>query len=124
VFPCGKITVLDILSEDDPQKPVLEKYIEDYTAFTDGEPISTFGGHAWDGLMMAMEALGSLNEGMTLEEQRPAVRDYLENNIKDWPGISGVFTFSANDHNGLTKESLVFVKVVNGEWAAFPESEW
>lgn len=124
VFPCGKITVLDILPEDDPQKPVLEKYIEDYTAFTGGEPVSTFGGHAWDGLEMAIDALGSLNEGMTLAEQRVAVRDYLENNIKDWPGISGVFTFSPTDHNGLTKESLVFVKVVDGKWVAFPESEW
>ena len=124
VFPCGKVTVIDQLADSDPQKAVLQQYIDDYTAFTDGEPISTFGGHAWDGVWMAVDALESLKNGLSLEEQRAAVRDYLENNIKDWPGISGTFTFSATDHNGLTKDSLLFVKVENGKWVAFPESEW
>ncbi|MFN2270755.1 MAG: ABC transporter substrate-binding protein [Anaerolineae bacterium] len=123
VFPCGKVTVIDQLSDDDPQKAVLQQYIDDYTAFT-GKSVSTFGGHAWDGVWMAIDALESLKDGLSLEEQRAGVRDYLENNIKDWPGISGVFTFSAADHNGLTKDSLLFVKVEDGKWVAFPESEW
>jgi len=124
VFPCGKVTVIDKVPEGDPQRAVLAKYIKDYTAFTGGEPISTFGGHGWDGLMMSWQALSSLKEGMTLKEQRTAVRDYLENNIKNWPGISGTFIFSPTDHNGLTKDSLLFVKVVNGQWTMFPQSEW
>jgi branched-chain amino acid transport system substrate-binding protein len=124
VFPCGKITVLSEVADDDLQKPVLEQYIADYTDFTDGEPISTFGGHGWDAVMMAVDALGSLENGMGLAEQRAAVRDYLETEIIEWPGISGTFTFSASDHNGLTKDSLLFVKVVDGQWAAFPESDW
>jgi branched-chain amino acid transport system substrate-binding protein len=124
MFPCGKITVIDQVSDDDPQKPVLQQYIDDYTAFTGGEPISTFGGHAWDAVWMALDALKSLKDGLSLQEQRVAVRDYLENNIKGWPGISGTFTFSAADHNGLTKDSLLFVTVKDGKWVAFPESEW
>jgi branched-chain amino acid transport system substrate-binding protein len=124
VFPCGKITVLDEVSDSDPQKPVLQEYIDDYTAYTEGEPVSTFGGHAWDAVHMAVDALESLEDGLSLAEQRAAVRDYLENSIKDWPGISGTFTFSASDHNGLTKDSLLFVTVEGGKWVAFPESEW
>lgn len=124
VFPCGKVTVIDQVPDSDPQKAVLQQYITDYTAFTDGQPISTFGGHAWDALQMAIKALGSLKNGLTLEEQRAAVRDYLENNIQNWPGIGGVFTMSPTDHNGLTKESLLFVRVENGQWVAFPESKW
>ncbi len=124
VFPCGKVTVIDQISDDDPQKAVLQQYIDDYIAFTGGEPISTFGGHGWDAVWMAIDALKSLKDGLSLQEQRAAVRDYLENNIKDWPGISGTFTFSAADHNGLTKDSLLFVTVKDGKWVAFPESEW
>jgi len=124
VFPCGKVTVIDQLAGDDPQKAVLQKYIDDYTAFTNGEPISTFGGHAWDGLEMIVAALGSLKDGMSLAEARAAVRDYLETKIVKWPGISGVFTMSAADHNGLTKDSLLFVKVESGKWVAFPEKDW
>jgi branched-chain amino acid transport system substrate-binding protein len=124
VFPCGKITVLDQLAADDPQKSVLGQYITDYTKFTNGEAISTFGGHAWDALEMIVDALGSLKDGMSLQDQRAAVRDYLETKIVNWPGISGVFTFSPTDHNGLTKDSLLFVQVKNGEWAAFPQADW
>jgi branched-chain amino acid transport system substrate-binding protein len=124
VFPCGKVTVIDEVSDSDPQKPVLQQYIDDYTEFTGGEPISTFGGHAWDAVHMAVDALESLKDGLSLAEQRAAVRDYLENNIKDWPGISGTFTFSVSDHNGLTKDSLLFVTVEGGKWVAFPQSEW
>jgi len=124
VFPCGKITVLDQLSESDPQKTVLQKYISDYKAFTNGEQISTFGGHTWDGISMIIAALGSLNGSMTLVDQRAAVREYLETKIVNWPGIDGVFTFSPTDHNGLTKDALLFVKVQNGKWVAFPQTDW
>ncbi|MBN2083962.1 MAG: ABC transporter substrate-binding protein [Anaerolineales bacterium] len=124
VFPCGKVTVLDQLADTDPQKAVLAKYIADYTAHTSGEAISTFGGHAWDALEMVVDALGSLKNGMSLEDQRIAVRDYLENDIVNWPGISGTFTMSPADHNGLTKDSLLFVKVEAGQWVAFPETDW
>jgi branched-chain amino acid transport system substrate-binding protein len=124
VFPCGKVTVIDQVADSDPQKAVLQEYIDDYTTFTGGDPISTFGGHAWDGVHMAIDALESLEDGLSLAEQRAAVRDYLESNIKDWPGISGTFTFTAADHNGLDKDSLLFVKVEGGKWVAFPQSEW
>ena len=124
VFPCGKVTVIDEVSASDPQKAVLQQYIDDYTEFTGGEPISTFGGHSWDAVHMAVDALGSLEDGLSLAEQRAAVRDYLESNITDWPGISGTFTFTASDHNGLAKDSLLFVTVEGGKWVAFPESEW
>jgi branched-chain amino acid transport system substrate-binding protein len=124
MFPCGKITVLDQIPDSDPQKAVLQKYVTDYTAFTNGEAISTFGGHAWDGLEMVVSALGSLNNGMALADQRTAVRNYLETQIVNWPGISGVFNMSPTNHNGLTKDSLLFVKVENGTWVSFPQSDW
>jgi ABC-type branched-subunit amino acid transport system substrate-binding protein len=103
---------------------VLQKYNADYTAFTNGEPIDTFGGHAWDGIMWAIEGLESLDDGMGLAERRAGVRDYIENNIKDWPGTGGVFTITADDHLGLTYEALTFVKVENGTWVYFPPEQW
>ncbi len=124
VFPCGRLMVADLLPDDDPQKPVLQQYIADYTAFTNGEPISTFGGHAWDALMWAVEGLSSLEDGMTLAEQRAAIRDYIEGNITNWPGTGGVFNITPDDHLGLTYEALTFVKVENGTWVYFPPDQW
>ena len=120
VFPCGRLMIADLLPDSDPQKAVLLKYAADYTAFTDGEAIDTFGGHAWDAMMWAIEGLESLNDGLSPAERRAGVRDYIENNIKNWPGTGGVFNISADDHLGLTYDDLTFVKVTNGTWAYFP----
>ncbi|MCP4531223.1 MAG: ABC transporter substrate-binding protein, partial [Delftia sp.] len=98
VFPCGRLMIADLLPDSDPQKAVLLKYIEDYTAFTGGEPISTFGGHGWDAVMWAIEGLESLNAGLSPAERRSGVRDYVEGNIKDWPGTGGVFNITPDDH--------------------------
>jgi branched-chain amino acid transport system substrate-binding protein len=124
VFPCGKVAVAARLSDDDPQKAVLQKYLSDYAAFTGGESADAFGGHGWDALKMIVGALQGLKNGMSLRDRRAAVRDYLETRIVDWPGISGTFTMSPTDHNGLTKESLLVVIVRDGKLVSFPESDW
>jgi branched-chain amino acid transport system substrate-binding protein len=124
VFPCGRLMIADLLPDDDPQKAVVKKYATDYTAFTNGEAIDTFGGHAWDAIMWAVEGLQSLDEGLDLAARRAGVRDYIEDNIKSWPGTGGVFTITPTDHLGLTYEALTFVKVVDGTWAYFPPEDW
>jgi branched-chain amino acid transport system substrate-binding protein len=123
-LPCGALLVAEGLPEDDPQKDLLLTYIDDYTEFTDGEPISTFGGHAYDALLWAGEALGSLDSGMSLAERRAAIRDYIETEIKDWPGTGGVFNVTPEDHLGLEYTGLTFVKVENGDYVYFPPEEW
>lgn len=123
-LPCGAILVADGLPEDDPQKELLLQYIEDYTEFTDGEPISTFGGHGYDAMLWAIEALESLPAGMTLQERRAAIRDYVETEIRDWPGTGGVFNVTPEDHLGLDYTGLTFVRIENGEYTYYPPEEW
>jgi len=123
VSPCGKVMVVDTLPSSDPQKQVLAKYVDDYTAFAN-QPVSTFGGHAWDALMLAVNALATLPDGLDLAAQRAAVRDALENKVKNWPAISGVYNLSADDHFSLAYTSLTFVKVENGKWVYYPPEAW
>jgi branched-chain amino acid transport system substrate-binding protein len=122
-LPCSAVIIAEDLASDHPQKAVFMHYKTLYTDYT-GEPVSTFGGHGWDGLMWVLDALKSLPDGLTLEEQRAAMRDYLENNIKDWPGTAGVFTLSPTDHYGLTAESFTWFKVEGGTWVPFPKEQW
>ena len=42
-------------------------------------------------------------------------RDAIEQ-TSGWPGISGVFTMTPEDHSGLTKEALMMVTVDTGQW--------
>ena len=43
------------------------------------------------------------------------IRDELEK-IKNFVGVSGVFNMSPEDHNGLTPEAFVMVKISNGQF--------
>jgi branched-chain amino acid transport system substrate-binding protein len=123
VSPCGKVMVAETLPDDDPQKDLLLQYAADYTEFT-GKPVNTFGGHGWDAIMLAVNAVASLPDGLSLDEQRAQARDSLEGGVQDWPGISGVYNLSPDDHFSLGYTSLTFVKVEGGEWVYFPSEDW
>lgn len=108
VAPLGRLVVAGQLPEDDPQRAVINQFIEDYTAEY-GEPPSTFAGHAYDGWKLAVDALSEAGA------DPQAIRDHLEQ-VTDFVGISGVFTMTPEDHSGLTKDALVLVTVKDGEW--------
>lgn len=107
--PLGACNVAEILPDDHPQKQVTMGYLKAYSAKYN-EPLSSFGGHAWDSLSMVEQALGAV------ACDKAKIRDYLEN-MKGFVGQHGVFNFSAKDHNGLTKEAFEMVVVKNGDWA-------
>jgi branched-chain amino acid transport system substrate-binding protein len=107
--PLGACNIAPLLPEDHPQKAVTMQYTKDYTAKYN-EPLSSFGGHAWDAIQLVADALKAVGA------DKAKIRDYLENK-KNFVGQHGVFNFSADDHNGLTKESFQMVVVKNGDWA-------
>ncbi|WP_022669675.1 ABC transporter substrate-binding protein [Hippea alviniae] len=107
ILPAGKLLVAEQLPKTDPQRAVLLKYKEEYEK-TFG-PVSTFGGHAYDAFMMLVKVI---KEGA----QTPAqIRDSLEK-IKNFVGITGVFTYSKDDHAGLDPSDFCIVKIENGSW--------
>jgi branched-chain amino acid transport system substrate-binding protein len=75
------------------------------------EPLSSFGGHAWDALHLVASALKAVGC------DRAKIRDYLENNTSGFVGQHGVFKYSPNDHIGLDKDAFLMVVVKNGDWA-------
>ncbi len=109
IAPLGRIVVWDKLPDKHPQKALLKKYTQDYEAKFKSEP-GTFGGHAYDAFMMVVEALRKVGP------DRKKVRDYIENNIKNWPGTAGIFNMSSKDHCGLDKDSFEMVIVKDGDW--------
>jgi branched-chain amino acid transport system substrate-binding protein len=106
--PLGRMLVADQLKADDPQKPVVTKFIADFKAKYNVAP-STFAGHAYDGYMIAIEALKKAGTDAN------KLRDAIEATTKR-PGVSGVFSMTATDHSGLTKDALVLVTVENKAW--------
>jgi len=108
IFPTGKLLVAKEIPKSDPQKRVLLKYASDYQkAF--GKPANTFGGHAYDAFALALRGAAGVGS------DRRRIRDAVEK-TKGFVGISGVFNFSPNEHNGLTKDAFALVVIKNGKW--------
>ena len=109
LFPCGRLLAIDVLPDDHPQKAVLAKYKKDYEGKYN-EPVSTFGGHAYDALMIVVKAIE--NAGST---DREKVRDAIES-MKGFVGTGGTFNFSAEDHNGLDLGAFEMLTVKDGKF--------
>jgi branched-chain amino acid transport system substrate-binding protein len=110
IFPAGRLLVAEQLSDDDQQKEKLLNYKKDYESAFNGTP-STFGGHAWDAFYLLLEAIEKA-DGTDPEK----IRDALEKHTDGFVGISGVFHINEKDHNGLSKDSLIMVKIQDGGW--------
>ena len=111
IFPAGHLLVADTLPAKDPQKAVLEGYKKQYEAKYK-EDVSTFGGHAYDALMILVKAIE------TAGTDKEKVRDAIEN-MKGFVGTGGVFNFSATDHNGLDKDAFEMLTVKDGKFAVY-----
>ncbi|MFO1293053.1 MAG: ABC transporter substrate-binding protein [Rubrivivax sp.] len=109
-LPAAALLVADILPANDPQKAVVTRYTQDYTARYKSD-VSTFGGHAYDGLMLyvnAVKAAGSTDKAK--------VRDALEA-TKGYVGTGGVVNMSAADHMGLDLSAFRMLEVKGGNWS-------
>ena len=109
-LPAAALLVADKLPANDPQKPVVTEYRKAYNERFK-EDVSTFGGHAYDGLMLAVEAFK--RAGST---DKAKVRDAIEA-TKGYVGTGGKVTMSPTDHMGLDLSAFRMLEIKNGDWA-------
>ncbi len=109
VIPTGKLLFPSQIAEDDVQFDVISSFYNEYHEKFNSEP-TNFGSYGHDNLMLVVEALKA---GKT---DRESIREFLENDIVDWTGATGVFNFTAKDHNGLQADSMVIATVKDGKW--------
>ena len=114
VFPCGRLLVAEILPADHPQKKVLMAYKTDYEARYK-EDASTFGGHAYDAILILTEAIKKA--GVADSEK---VRAAIEGS-QGIVGTAGVFSFSSQDHNGLKIDAFEMLTVKDGKFAIYKD---
>jgi branched-chain amino acid transport system substrate-binding protein len=108
-LPASALLVADKLPDNDPQKPVVEGYANAFKTKWKTD-VSTFGGHAYDGLMMAVDAFKRV--GST---DKAKVRDAIEA-TKGFIGTGGVVNMSATDHMGLDLSAFKMLEIKGGDW--------
>ena len=109
-LPAAALLVADKLPASDPQKAVAVAYTKAFSEKWKTD-VSTFGGHAYDGLMLAVDAIK--RAGGT---DKAKVRDAIEA-TKGYVGTGGVVNMSATDHMGLDLSSFRMLEVKNGDWS-------
>jgi branched-chain amino acid transport system substrate-binding protein len=109
-LPAAALLVPELLAANDPQKPIVTAYKRDYEGRFKSD-VSTFGGHAYDGLLLVVNAIK--RAGST---DKAKVRDALEA-TQGYVGTAGVVNMSPSDHMGLDLSAFVMLEVKNGTWS-------
>lgn len=108
-LPAAALLVASKLPANDPQKAVAEGYAKAFETKWKTD-VSSFGGHAYDGLMLAVDAIK--RAGGT---DKAKVRDALEA-TKGFIGTGGKVNMSATDHMGLDLSAFLMLEIKNNEW--------
>ncbi|MBR9972979.1 ABC transporter substrate-binding protein, partial [Magnetospirillum sulfuroxidans] len=108
-LPAAGLVIADQLAATDPQKPVVTTFKSEYEAAFKAE-VSTFAGHAYDGLQIALAAI--LRAGSS---DKAKIRDEIEK-TSGYVGTGGIVSMSPTDHMGLNLSAFHMVEIVKGDW--------
>jgi len=108
-LPAAALIVAKQLPASDPQKAVVTAYDKAYRDRYK-EDVSTFGGHAYDALMILADAIkraGGID--------RAKVRDAIER-THNYMGTAGLVNLSPADHLGLELTAFRMLEIRDGDW--------
>jgi branched-chain amino acid transport system substrate-binding protein len=108
-LPAAALLIADKLPDSDPQRPVVVSYTKAFGDYAK-QPVSTFGGHAYDGLNILIEAIKRANS-----TDGEKVRDEIEK-TKGFIGTGGVVNMSPTDHLGLDLSAFRMLEINKGDW--------
>lgn len=108
-LPAAALLVADHLPDSDPLKKIALDYKRRFEKET-GQPVSTFGGHALDALLMTVEAMKRAGSA-----DKAKVRDEIEK-TRGFIGTGGVVNMSPTDHLGLDLSSFRMIEIRDGDW--------
>lgn len=108
-MPSPALLVAETLPSNDPQRKISVDYKNAYETKY-GSSVSTFGGYSYDALMLALDAVK--RAGST---DREKIRQALEQ-TQGFTGVTGIFTMSPSNHNGLTPQAFKMVEIRDGKF--------
>lgn len=108
VFPAGRLLVPDSITNPE-QKKVTQEFIDLYKA-TYNEMPNTFAGYAFEAITLLVAAIEKAKS-----TEATAIQAAL-NSTKGFVGPDGIYNYSETDHDGLTADQMIIVKIENGKW--------
>ncbi|MHB2017889.1 MAG: ABC transporter substrate-binding protein [Candidatus Xenobia bacterium] len=112
VFPASPLMVSSFLPDSNVQKPALLDYEKGFQQRFH-EAASPYGGRARDAFLLLREAL------LQVGPDRGKIRAFIEER-RNWIGVTGVYSFSPADHNGLSQQAFRLIRIEQGKWTLVP----
>ena len=109
-FAAGKPVVPDQLDKADPIRPIILDFDKRMQARY-GKGIDQIAGHAHDATWLVYDALKRCQGQVT----RARFRDALEA-TRGFKACHGIYNYSPVDHDGLSKEDMVFIRIEGGKF--------
>ena len=108
VFPAGPLLVPSSIT-DAKQKKVIDDFIAAYKAKYNASP-NPFAGYAYEAIAILTDAIGRAKstDGKAIQAALNATQGFV--------GPDGVYNYSATNHDGLTSDDLIMVKIQGGTW--------
>ena len=104
------ILVANLLKDSNPIKKMTLGYVHNYETKYD-EPVSTFGGYAYDALGLIVEAMKTAKS-----TNKTKVRNALEK-TSGFAGVNGIFDMSKKDHLGIDIDTgIKILAIEKGDW--------
>lgn len=109
-LPGTALLIADILDADDPQYEIVWAYKSGFEEEF-GQPVSTFGGYAYDALRILVDAMerAGTTDGVAVRDAIRATENFV--------GTTGIVTMGEDDHLGLDLESFRMLEIRDGTWA-------
>ena len=108
VFPAGRLLVPASIT-DPAQKAVTDLFVQQYKDAYGASP-NTFAGYAWEAISLLVDAID--RAGNT----EPAAIQTALNATQGFVGPDGVYDYSPTNHDGVTAEDMIIVKIEGGTW--------
>jgi len=108
VFPAGRLLIPSSIPKNSAWRKAVDRFAAAYKKEYQLE-IDTFAAHGYDAIAMVAEAIKKAGP------DRAKIRDEIEK-LKGFVGIDGVYNYSPTNHDGLTADDLIMIKIVNGKW--------
>jgi len=116
--PTPPLVVSEQLPNGYPTKKAGLEFLKLYEAKYGPGSRSQYAGHVWDAVKVLNAAIPvAIKKGKPGTPQfREALRNALENNVKNVVGVQAVYNMTPADHSGIDQRGIVMVRVVNGSW--------
>ncbi len=119
IVAVGPIQVYKQFPADHPMAPALNEFAKVFDeAYGEGKA-DIFAGYGWDAVRMISTAYGNMSQKQAvptdLDAARLALRDAIES-LESYHAVSGIFTFSPQDHLGLDQRSIFLTTVKDGRF--------